>query len=116
MLKVDAKVKANLSGVPSKLSRISKDSGLGTFLASQAAKGMDKFVPKRTGALAGSAVISPFKVSYVAPYAIYVYHGRGKNFSKNGNPNAQAYWDRAYMDSGGAEQLGTDGTNYLKGH
>lgn len=114
-LKVDAKVKANMSGVSSKVSRISKDSGLGTFLASEAARGMDKFVPMRTGALAASVRPSAFKVSYGMPYARYAYYGQGKRFTTDKHPNATAYWDRAYVAAGGARQLGEAGTNYLKG-
>lgn len=115
MLKVDAKVTANMSGVSAKLSKIAKDKGLGTFLASEAAKGMDKFVPMRTGQLAGSATPSPFKVTYSAPYAVYVYNGRGKKFSHDKHPNATAHWDEAYKAAGGASELGEAGTKYLGG-
>lgn len=118
MLKVDAKTKANTSGISSKISKISKDKGLGRVLANQAATGMDKFVPKRTGALATSVSLdlSGFKVIYNAPYAVYVYYGKGKNFNKDGHPSAQPYWDRAYMSAGGAKQLGEVGTAYLRSH
>lgn len=115
MLKVDAKIKANMSGISSKLSKVSTDKGLGLFLANEAARGMDKFVPYRTGALSSFTVIKPFSVAYGVPYATYVYHGRGKAFNTNKHPNAQAYWDRAYIAAGGAKQLGEAGTNYLKG-
>lgn len=118
MLKVDAKAKANMSGVASKVSRISKDKGLGRVLASQASMGMDKFVPKRTGALAASVSvdISGFKVIYNAPYAVYVYNGRGKKFNRDKNPNATARWDEAYKAAGGDRQLAEVGTAYLRSH
>ena len=116
MLKVEAKTKANMSGVSSKVSRISKDSGLGTFLASEAMKGMAKFVPMRTGQLAYSGRVQPFRVTYSTPYANRVYHGSGMRFTTDKHPNATAYWDRAYVAAGGARQLGEAGTNYLKGH
>lgn len=116
MLKVDAKVKANMSGVSSKLSRISKNSGLGYKLASDAALGMDKFVPKRTGQLSYSAAIMPFKVFYETPYARWVYYGNNLRFSTDKHPSATARWDRAYVAAGGARQLGEAGTKYLKGH
>lgn len=115
MLKVDAKVKANTSGISSKISKISKDQGLGMFLAETAAKGMDKFVPYRTGALASSATASPFKVSYAAPYAVYVYNGRSVKLTRDKHPLATPHWDRAYAIVDG-QKLGKAGTDYLKGH
>lgn len=116
MLKVDAKVKANMSGISSKLSRASKDQGLGMALATEAAKGMDKFVPMRTGALAAYAQPSSFRVTYSTPYAIYAYKGRNMTYSTDKHPNATSYWDRAYIAAGGAKQLGEVGTAYLRSH
>ena len=116
MLKVKATVKANMSGVSPKTSKISQDSGLGSILASEAAKGMDKFVPMRTGALAASVQASPFKVTYNTPYAKYAYRGKKKRFSTDKHPNATAFWDRAYVAAGGAKQLGEIGTKYVRTH
>lgn len=116
MLRVDAKVKADLSGVSSKVARLSKDQGLGSFLASEAARGMDKFVPMRTGSLANSAQAKPFKVTYSMPYAQRVYHGSGLRFTTDKHPNATAYWDRAYVAAGGAKALGEAGTSYMRSH
>lgn len=115
MLKVSAKVKANTSGIASKVRHIAKDDGLGNVLASTAAAGMDKFVPKRSGALAGSAKPSPFKVSYNTPYARRMYYGDGFNFSKDKNPLARARWDEGYAQAGGIDELVRTGTNYLRG-
>lgn len=115
MLKVNAKVKAVMSGVSSKVSEISKDQGLGMFLAETAADGMDKYVPYRTGALAASATASPFKVSYVAPYAVYIYNGRSVKLTRDKHPLATPHWDRAYAIVDG-RKLGKAGTDYLKGH
>lgn len=113
-----SKVKADMSGVAAKIAKIAKDQGLKRVLASQAAMGMDKFIPKRTGALALSVSIdmSGSKITYNAPYAVYVYNGEGMRFNTNGNPLARARWNEAYMESGGREQLAETGTNYLKGH
>ena len=115
MLKVDAKVKDNMSGVPSKVSRISSFSGLGYRLAADAARGMDKYVPKRTGQLSYSAAITPFKVFYETPYARRVYYGNNLRFSTDKHPNATARWDRAYVAAGGAKELGEAATKYLRG-
>lgn len=118
MFSIDAKVKANMTGVSSKIKKISKDRGLGRVLASQAAMGMDKFVPKRTGALAASVSVnsSGFKIAYNAPYAVYVYNGRGKKFNRDKNLNASPRWDEAYVSAGGGKQLGEVGTAYLRSH
>lgn len=115
MLKVNAKVKANTAGISSKIKKIANDKGLGTFLATEAAKGMDKFVPMRTGALSDFTVITPFNVAYAVPYARYVYYGQGKKFSTDKHPNATARWDRAFVAAGGGNKLGESGTNYLGG-
>ena len=112
-----SRVKADMSGVAAKVKKIKNDQGLKRVLASQAAMGMDKFVPKRTGALAASVsvAISGSKITYNAPYAVYVYNGSNKKFSTDRSPLATAKWDDAYMESGGREQLAEVGTNYLKG-
>lgn len=116
MLKVKAKTK--LSGISSKVSKIAKDKGLGRVLASEAAMGMDKFVPMRTGALAASVSLDSagFKVTYNAPYAVYVYNGKNKKFSTDKHPNASPFWDRAYKAAGGDKQLAEVGTAYLRSH
>lgn len=114
MLTITAKTKANMAGVPRKVKSIANNKQLGLFLAEQAAAGMDKYVPMRTGQLAGSATPSPFKVTYSTPYAVYVFNGQGKRFSRDMHPNAQAQWHKAYAIAGGA-QLGKAGTAFLKG-
>lgn len=110
-----SKVRADMSGISSKLARIAKDSGLGSFLASEAAKGMSKYVPRRTGALSHSAQASPFKVTYSMPYARRVFYGVGLNIRTDVNPLASARWSDKYVEEGGAEELGKVGTAYLKG-
>ena len=56
------KVTINMSGVSAKLDRIATDRGLGIFLATEAASGMDQYVPFRDGALSGSATPEPFEI------------------------------------------------------
>lgn len=111
---IDFKVKSNLSGASSKVKKISSNKSLGLFLANMAADGMNQYVPMDTGSLAGSAVASPFKITYSAPYAVYVYNGQGKNFSKERHPKATAEWNNAYKIAKGKE-LGKAGTDFLKG-
>lgn len=108
-------VKVDMSGVQSKLSKIASDKKLGLVLAQEAADGMRKFVPRRTGALMTSAKLSPFKVTYNTPYARRMFYGQGLRFSKDKHPLARARWDKAFIETGGAEKLGKAATNYLKG-
>lgn len=113
-MKVKPIVKVNMGGAAAKVAKIAKDERLGLFLANEAASGMDKFVPMRTGALSEFTVIKPFSITYAAPYARYVYEGEGKNFSKNKHPLATAKWDKAYKDAGGVKKLAKAGTAYLR--
>lgn len=108
-------VKVDMSGVQSKLDKIASDKKLGLFLAQEAASGMDKFVPMRTGALAGSAKPSPFKVTYNKPYARRMFYGQGMRLTRDKHPLATPRWDRAFIMTGGADKLGKAATNYLKG-
>lgn len=106
-------VTVNTSGIGRKLDSICKNQSLGRFLATEAQKGMDKYVPMRTGALASSATIKPFHVIYTAPYAKYAYNGRGMHFSKDKHPNATSRWDRAYAIADG-DKLAKAATRFLK--
>lgn len=103
----------DMSGVAAKVRKIATDKRLGSFLANEAADGMDKYVPMRTGQLAHSARPLPFKVRYIAPYAIYPFTGYGMTFRKDKHPLATSRWDRAYAAAEG-EKLGRLGTEYVK--
>lgn len=84
--------KVGLAGARSKVKRITSDAKAGTFAASEAARQMDKYVPFRTGDLAGSVTTKPWEVSYSMPYARYVWDGRGMTFSKQHHPAARSHW------------------------
>lgn len=106
-------MRVDMSGVKAKVQKICTNRKLGVFLASEAQRGMDKYVPMRTGALAHSARIEPFVISYGMKYATYPYHGRNMTFSVDKHPNATSYWDRAYAIADG-QRLGDAGTRFLK--
>ena len=110
-----SKVKADMSGVAAKISKIKTNQGLGKELADTAARGMDKFVPYRSSQLSTSVQTAPFKVSYNTVYARRIYYGEGFKFRKDGHPLARAKWDEGYVEAGGLEELAKAGTNYLKG-
>lgn len=90
-----AKVKVrdvDMDKAVAKVARLKSDPGLGTFASTEAARLMDKYVPFRSGALSEGAQLEPWAVEYVAPYAGYVFRGRGMKFSKQEHPNARSYW------------------------
>jgi hypothetical protein len=107
-------VTVDMSGVSAKLDRIATDRGLGMFLSTEAASGMDQYVPYRDGALSGSATPEPFAVTYGVPYAAKLYYGTDLNISRQGHPNATALWDKAYKAAKGGD-LGMAGTQYVRG-
>lgn len=111
-MNIKANIKVNMGGVTAKVRSIAKNQQLGQFLANEAARGMDKYVPMRTGALADFTVVTPFHVKYAVPYAKYPYNGRGK-LSKDKHPNATSKWDRAYAIAEG-QKLGQAGTRFVK--
>lgn len=94
------------SGISRKLGGISENSKLGKFLASEAASGMDRYVPKRQSVLRGSVKTDvPFEVSYNTPYAHYIWEGKSKNGAalKYTEPGAVSHWDKHYAKSHGRE-------------
>lgn len=114
MIGITAKPKVSITGAASKLRKIATNKAFGSFLAEEAADGMDKYVPMRTGALAESVTTSPFKVTYNAPYAVYVFNGRSIRLTRDKHPLATPQWHRAYEIIDG-NKLAKAGTDYLKG-
>jgi hypothetical protein len=111
---VAVKVTVDMSGVGAKLDSIAKDRGLGMFLATEAASGMEQYVPYRDGYLSKSAIPAPFSVSYGMPYARKMYYGTDFHFSDQGHAKATAEWDKAYVRAKGGD-LGRAGTQYVRG-
>lgn len=98
-------VRVNMDGVPKKLRAICNDPRAGSAASIETARLMDKYVPMRTGALAGSADAStPFLVKYSMPYAKRMYYGDGFNFSKEMHPNARSHWEKG-LDGSDMETL-----------
>lgn len=82
----------DMRGAAAKAQRAATDDGVGLYAATRAAALVDKYVPFRSGALSSSVMVNPWEVIYVAPYARYVYNGRGMTFSKQEHPNARSRW------------------------
>lgn len=76
---------------------LASDSGLGQFMSSEAAKGMDPYVPYRDSDLSTSVDTSrPFYVSYSTPYANRVYQGKGMTIHTDKHKKATKRWDKAW--------------------
>lgn len=110
-----ARVNVDTSGVPSKLDRIKGDDTFGLFLANEAKRGMEPYVPAYSGYLFRNGTNArPWVVDYDTPYASYVYHGVGiKRYTKDPHPLAGKMWDAAYVRAH-LPELAKAGTEYLK--
>lgn len=97
----------------SEIKQVLHGSRLGQFAANEAMKGMDEYVPYRTGQLADSASAKPWQVSYSANHARPVYYGTRKRFNRAMHAKACALWGDAYAKGNGAK-LARAMTNYLK--
>lgn len=97
----------------SEIKKVLHGSRLGQFAANEAMKGMDDYVPYRTGQLADSASASPWKVSYGANHARPVYYGTRMRFNRSMHSRACAKWGDSYAKADGAK-LAKAMTNYLK--
>lgn len=99
-------VYVKLSGVQAKVRSICENPKLGLVASAESARLMDKYVPMRTGNLAGSVdTTKPWQVSYTMPYARRIYYGDGFNFSKEMHPNARSRWDKGISKSALAAKL-----------
>ena len=59
----------------------------------------DKYVPMRTGTLAGTVEITSDYVRYIVPYAARMYYGVGFRFSTEKHALATAMWDKVAMET-----------------
>lgn len=99
-------VYVDLSGVGRKIRAIADSPVLGAVASTEAARLMDKFVPMRTGDLAGSVdTASPWQVKYTMPYARRIYYGEGFKFSKEKHPLARSRWDKGIDKAALAKKL-----------
>lgn len=93
------------------IAQIAKDATGGDatlkFMASEARRLMNPYVPMDTGTLADTVDVytegGKGVVHYRAPYAQRQYNGDGNNFSKEKHPKATAQWDKAMQSERGAD-------------
>lgn len=73
-------------------------------LALAAGRGMNPYIPFRTGQLTGSASPGVGEVTYNTDYAAYVFDpSRPIHIHKDRHPKATSRWDRKYSDDGAKE-------------
>ncbi len=111
------------------------DNATGLFCAQKTALYMDKFVPMDSGILAQTYEVEPFQVTYIQPYAHYLWNGvlmvgpSGSSYARFGeikhykdsklkysktmHPNATSHWEQATQKAYG-KQLAKDVTDYLR--
>lgn len=104
--------RVDMSGAKAKISLICSNTTVGSYAASEAARMMEQYVPRRTGALRASAKTEPFKVTYNAPYAVYQFYGR--NMTHYTTPNTGSRWDKR-LQSSRIGDLARSITGFLKG-
>jgi len=104
------------------LEQIARDSGINSvsafFAANQARKLMHEYIPRDTGALAGTAQVTAENttgtVHYNQPYARFCYYGDRKVFRRDKHEKATAYWDTVMILSH-RESLIESVSNFIKG-
>lgn len=99
-------VKIDMSGIQSRITRVSTDSTIGQFAAEEAARLMQPYVPERDSILK-DATPKPWKVMYTTPYAAAQYYGESFHHPK---PSATDHWDRKLDKPALAREI----TNYIK--
>lgn len=106
---MEVEVSVDMGRTTRKIAELARNEGLGAFISTEAAKGMDPYVPMRDGDLSDSADTSrPFHVVYggaASSYAGIVYTGirEGKpiRIHKDKHPKATKEWDgKWYAEKG----------------
>lgn len=87
-------VNTNFDGIRKKIVALKSNQAFGNYAAQQAADLMEKYVPERDHNLI-NAVITPWTVKYITPYARYQYNGvsKGGKSLRYTKPSAQSKWD-----------------------
>lgn len=89
-------VTVDMSGVPAKIEKISKNQQLGQAMADAGLKVMNtKYVPFLEGGIFRSGQAAPFKVTWNTPYAKRHFNGYGDaNRTRDTHPLATSHWDQ----------------------
>ncbi len=74
------------------------------FFVDDCIRHMDKYIPMRSGNLAGTYTTTSTSVTYTMPYARYQYYGVSKNgkplhYSTKGHAYAGKHWDKRMVSA-----------------
>lgn len=85
--------------------RVVDNDNFGLYAAQEWKRLISPFTPRRTGTLEDTAIVNPWKIEYIQPYASVVYNGTNFNFRRDANPYATHEWDNAAINAGQGEKL-----------
>ena len=85
--------------------RVVNNDKFGLFAAQEWKRLISPFTPRRTGTLEDTAIVKPWEIEYIQPYASVVYNGVDFNFRRDANPYATYEWDNAAINAGQGEKL-----------
>lgn len=104
--------KADMSGVKSKIDAICTNSRVGRFAASEVMRKAERYVPYRDGNLRASAIVEPFRITYIAPYAHRQWLGviNGTRISNYTTPGTYPRW----TDYVNRTEISQEVTNYIR--
>lgn len=101
--------KVDMSGAKDKISAICSNPKVGQFAAETTRRLVEPYVPRLEGVLRSSAVVSPWLITYTAPYAHYQWEGR--NIGRRTTPMTVSHWEECAP----VDEIAIDITEYLKG-
>ena len=103
-MRVETKLSATPQAIASSLVRNRK---ILLFMASEAKRMFNDYVPYRDGALSDTARVGVEGdrgyVEYIQLYAAANYYGTAKKFGRDVHPLATAFWDKAAMQTRGGD-------------
>ena len=85
--------------------RVVDNDNFGLLEAQEWKRLISPFTPRRTGTLEDTAIVKPWKIEYIQPYASVVYNGTNFNFRRDANPYATYEWDNAAINAGQDDKL-----------
>lgn len=110
-----ASFKVDMGGAKDKIRAICSNPKVGSTAASEVERLAKPYVPFAEGSLRGSAVVSPFLVTYTTPYAHYQWAGERMDgthvIRRRTTPNTVSHWEK-FVNK---DELARNLTDYLKG-
>ena len=101
--------KVDMGGAKDKIRAICSNPSVGQFAAETTRRLVEPYVPRLEGVLRASAVVSPFLITYAAPYAHYQWEGI--NITRRTTPMTVSHWE----EYAPVDEIAADLTKYLEG-